>query len=129
MLTNRLSVVYWFLDESFQYEQVEINDYPQHARWKATHKESLSAIVEFCDVCITAKVRVSPSQSESVRVISTLVSITGKVCPSCPPPHHSSPQLTTPPPHHPTTPPPHHPTTPPQLTTPLPQHWQRTCGW
>ncbi len=37
--------------------QVEINDYPQHARWKATHKESLSAIVEFCDVCITAKVR------------------------------------------------------------------------
>jgi hypothetical protein len=35
--------------------QVEINDYPQHARWKATHKESLAPILEFCDVCITAK--------------------------------------------------------------------------
>jgi len=35
--------------------EIEINDYPQHARWKATHKESITPIIEFCDVCVTAK--------------------------------------------------------------------------
>mmetsp|Transcript_39090 Transcript_39090/g.92354 ORF Transcript_39090/g.92354 Transcript_39090/m.92354 type:complete len:186 (+) Transcript_39090:3-560(+) len=36
-------------------EELEINDYPQHARWKATHKESIAPITELCDVCVTAK--------------------------------------------------------------------------
>jgi len=36
-------------------EELEINDYPQHARWKATHKDSIAPIIEFCDVCVTSK--------------------------------------------------------------------------
>mmetsp|Transcript_55333 Transcript_55333/g.135525 ORF Transcript_55333/g.135525 Transcript_55333/m.135525 type:complete len:856 (-) Transcript_55333:281-2848(-) len=36
-------------------EELEINDYPQHARWKVTHKDSILPITEFNDVCVTAK--------------------------------------------------------------------------
>ena len=37
--------------------QLEINDYPQHARWKATHKDALAPIQEFTGCAITTKGR------------------------------------------------------------------------
>jgi hypothetical protein len=33
--------------------EVEINDFPQHARWKAMHKENLGQISNFTGVAIT----------------------------------------------------------------------------
>eukprot|EP00698_Gefionella_okellyi_P000578 TRINITY_DN104_c0_g1_i2.p2 TRINITY_DN104_c0_g1~~TRINITY_DN104_c0_g1_i2.p2 ORF type:complete len:795 (-),score=227.75 TRINITY_DN104_c0_g1_i2:2571-4841(-) len=36
-------------------EEVEINDYPQHARWVVTQKESLAAIAEWTGVAITTR--------------------------------------------------------------------------
>jgi ATP-dependent RNA helicase DDX46/PRP5 len=35
--------------------EVEINDFPQHARWKATHKENLGQISDFTGVAITTR--------------------------------------------------------------------------
>ena len=35
--------------------EIEINDFPQHARWKVTHKDSLREITEFTGAAITAK--------------------------------------------------------------------------
>jgi len=35
--------------------ELEINDYPQTARWKVTHKDSMSPIVEFYGVCVTTR--------------------------------------------------------------------------
>jgi len=37
------------------YEELEINDYPQQARWKVTHKDSLAAITEFTNTAITTR--------------------------------------------------------------------------
>ena len=36
-------------------EVVFINDYPQHARWKVTHKDCYDAIIELTGCAITAK--------------------------------------------------------------------------
>merc|ERR1712216_557108 len=36
-------------------QELEINDYPQTARWKVTHKDTMSPILEFYQVCITTK--------------------------------------------------------------------------
>jgi len=36
-------------------EELEINDYPQQARWKVTHKDALSAITEFTGAAITTR--------------------------------------------------------------------------
>jgi len=36
-------------------EELEINDYPQGARWKVTHKDALASITEFTGCGITAK--------------------------------------------------------------------------
>jgi len=35
--------------------ELEINDYPQTARWKVTHKDSMHPIVEFYAVCVTTR--------------------------------------------------------------------------
>lgn len=35
--------------------EVEINEFPQHARWKATHKENLGQISDFTGVAITTR--------------------------------------------------------------------------
>jgi len=35
--------------------ELEINDYPQTARWKCTHKDSMAPIIEFHEVCITTR--------------------------------------------------------------------------
>merc|ERR1712196_398994 len=35
--------------------EVEINDYPQQARWKITHKQTLSQITDFTGAAITCK--------------------------------------------------------------------------
>ncbi|EME28233.1 ATP-dependent RNA helicase [Galdieria sulphuraria] len=35
--------------------EVEINDYPQHARWKVTHKDALLAVEEWTGCAITTK--------------------------------------------------------------------------
>lgn len=35
--------------------EFEINDYPQQARWKVTHKGSLDSIIEFTACAITTK--------------------------------------------------------------------------
>jgi len=35
--------------------ELEINDYPQTARWKVTHKDSMAPIIEFYAVCITTR--------------------------------------------------------------------------
>ena len=37
------------------YEEVEINDYPQQARWKVTHKDALLPIIEFTECAITTR--------------------------------------------------------------------------
>lgn len=36
-------------------EELEINDYPQAARWKVTHKDALASITEFTGCGVTAK--------------------------------------------------------------------------
>ena len=36
-------------------EVVYINDYPQHARWKVTHKETYDSIIDLTGCAITAK--------------------------------------------------------------------------
>ncbi len=36
-------------------EEMEINDYPQQARWKVTHKDSLAAITEWTGAAITTR--------------------------------------------------------------------------
>jgi ATP-dependent RNA helicase DDX46/PRP5 len=36
-------------------DEIEINDYPQQARWKVTHKDALSAITEWTGAAITTK--------------------------------------------------------------------------
>jgi ATP-dependent RNA helicase DDX46/PRP5 len=41
-------------DRSFSRTLV-VNDYPQHARWKATHKPSIAHVLEFSDVAVTTK--------------------------------------------------------------------------
>ena len=35
--------------------ELEINDYPQQARWKVTHKDALNTIVEFTGCAVTTK--------------------------------------------------------------------------
>eukprot|EP00899_Mesostigma_viride_P004598 jgi/Mesvir1/14139/Mv12276-RA.1 len=35
--------------------ELEINDYPQHARWKITHRETMAQITEFTGAAITTK--------------------------------------------------------------------------
>lgn len=35
--------------------EVEINDYPQHSRWKVTHKKTIDAVTDMTDVSITTK--------------------------------------------------------------------------
>jgi len=35
--------------------ELEVNDFPQHARWKVTHKDSLNKISEFTGAAITTK--------------------------------------------------------------------------
>eukprot|EP01100_Stratorugosa_tubuloviscum_P001675 TRINITY_DN1380_c0_g2_i1.p1 TRINITY_DN1380_c0_g2~~TRINITY_DN1380_c0_g2_i1.p1 ORF type:complete len:425 (-),score=218.30 TRINITY_DN1380_c0_g2_i1:35-1309(-) len=35
--------------------EIEINDYPQHARWKVTHKDALSTIGEWTNASVTTK--------------------------------------------------------------------------
>lgn len=37
------------------FAEVEINDYPQHARWKVTHKGALDSILELTDCAVTTK--------------------------------------------------------------------------
>jgi ATP-dependent RNA helicase DDX46/PRP5 len=34
---------------------LEINDYPQQARWKVTHKDALNAITEFTGAAVTTR--------------------------------------------------------------------------
>ena len=34
---------------------MEINDYPQQARWKVTHKDALHAITEFTGAAVTTR--------------------------------------------------------------------------
>jgi len=36
-------------------EELEINDYPQQARWKVTHKDALAAITEWTGAAITTR--------------------------------------------------------------------------
>jgi ATP-dependent RNA helicase DDX46/PRP5 len=53
-------------DEEHYVEEIVINDYPQHARWKVTHKQSLTEILEMCDVAITTKgIHVPPGMSHA----------------------------------------------------------------
>jgi ATP-dependent RNA helicase DDX46/PRP5 len=35
--------------------EIEINDFPQHARWKVTHKDSLREISDFTGAAITTR--------------------------------------------------------------------------
>jgi ATP-dependent RNA helicase DDX46/PRP5 len=35
--------------------EIEINDYPQHARWKVTHKDALRNISEWTSAAVTTK--------------------------------------------------------------------------
>lgn len=42
-------------DESHFETELEINDFPQHARWKVTHKDALSQISEFTGAAITTR--------------------------------------------------------------------------
>lgn len=42
-------------DQDHFCDEIEINDYPQKARWNVTHKGSLTGIQEWCDVAITAR--------------------------------------------------------------------------
>ena len=35
--------------------ELEVNDFPQHARWKVTHKDSLRQISEFTGAAITTR--------------------------------------------------------------------------
>jgi len=35
--------------------EIEINDFPQNARWKVTHKDAMSRICDWTDCCITTK--------------------------------------------------------------------------
>jgi len=37
------------------YEQFEINDYPQHARWKVTHRDSMREVMDLTETAITVK--------------------------------------------------------------------------
>lgn len=37
------------------FSEIEINDYPQHARWKVTHKGALDAIIDLTDCAVTTK--------------------------------------------------------------------------
>ncbi|PRP78953.1 hypothetical protein PROFUN_13265 [Planoprotostelium fungivorum] len=37
------------------FEELEINDFPQQARWKVTHKDALSAIQEWTNTAVTTK--------------------------------------------------------------------------
>jgi len=37
------------------YEQFEINDYPQHSRWKVTHRDSMREVMDLTDTAITVK--------------------------------------------------------------------------
>ncbi len=43
-------------EEAHASAELEINDYPQHARWKVTQKDNVAPVTEFNDVCVTAKV-------------------------------------------------------------------------
>lgn len=43
------------LAEDYFCEELEINDYPQHARWKVTHRREMSHIMEMTDVAITSR--------------------------------------------------------------------------
>eukprot|EP01120_Amphizonella_sp_Union-15-10_P011505 TRINITY_DN4896_c0_g2_i1.p1 TRINITY_DN4896_c0_g2~~TRINITY_DN4896_c0_g2_i1.p1 ORF type:complete len:277 (+),score=85.89 TRINITY_DN4896_c0_g2_i1:544-1374(+) len=40
--------------------ELEINDYPQSARWKVTHKDALTAITEFTGCAVTARGQYCP---------------------------------------------------------------------
>eukprot|EP00741_Cyanophora_paradoxa_P018341 tig00000204_g17710.t1 len=43
-------------DENAHYEaEIEINDFPQHARWKVTHKETVRDITEWTGAAVTTK--------------------------------------------------------------------------
>jgi len=42
-------------EEQHFMDEFEINDYPQQARWKVTHKDALSQITEWTGACITTK--------------------------------------------------------------------------
>ena len=37
------------------FSEIEINDYPQHARWKVTHKGALDAVIDLTDCAVTTK--------------------------------------------------------------------------
>ena len=37
------------------FSEVEINDYPQHARWKVTHKGALDSVIDLTDCAVTTK--------------------------------------------------------------------------
>jgi len=37
------------------YEQFEINDYPQHSRYKVTHRDSMREVMDLTDTAITVK--------------------------------------------------------------------------
>jgi len=39
----------------YHFAEVEINDYPQHARWKVTHKGALAELLENVEVAVTTK--------------------------------------------------------------------------
>eukprot|EP00898_Chlorokybus_atmophyticus_P003656 jgi/Chlat1/4291/Chrsp29S04385 len=41
--------------------EVEVNDFPQHARWKVTHKDSLSQITEYTGAAITTRGQYYPT--------------------------------------------------------------------
>jgi len=41
--------------------EIEINDYPQQARWKVTHKDALTSITEFTGAAITTRGNYIPS--------------------------------------------------------------------
>ena len=36
-------------------DEIEINDYPQQARWKVTHKASIQSILEMADIAVTTR--------------------------------------------------------------------------
>lgn len=37
------------------FSEIEINDYPQHARWKVTHKGALDSVIDLTDCAVTTK--------------------------------------------------------------------------
>jgi ATP-dependent RNA helicase DDX46/PRP5 len=43
------------VNPDYHFTEVEINDYPQHARYKGTHKKTLDVVQDNYDVCITTK--------------------------------------------------------------------------